>query len=69
MLDYPKTIRERRTELGLTIEELAEKAGTAPFTIERIEHCSTKRNARFDTVEKIFEGLGLKLVVEEKESK
>ena len=68
MLDYRTIIKDRRKELGWTVEKVASEAGITPFTITRIEQVSPKyasAQPRFDTVEKILNGMGLYLVVDE----
>lgn len=47
-----------REELGLTREELADKAGVATFTLERIETGLT-RNPQERTLNAIAEALGI----------
>lgn len=68
MLDYRTIIKDRRKELGWTVEKVANESGLNTFTVTRIEQASPKyasAQPRFDTVEKILNGMGLYLVVDE----
>ncbi len=60
-----ESIRERRIELGLTQQELADYAGVSLRMIVSIEN--GKANPSLSAVKKIAEVLGLKLVLELKE--
>ena len=57
---------ERRHELGLTVEELAEKAGLAAATARRVEGAGY--NPSFRTLVKMAGALGMKLAVEDQPS-
>ena len=57
---------ERRHELGLTVEELAEKAGLAAATVRRVEGAGY--NPSFRTLVKMAGALGMKLAVEDQPS-
>jgi len=63
-LIYPMV--ERRHELGLTVEELAERAGLSPTTIRRVEGAGY--NPSFRTLVKMAGALGMKLAVEDQPS-
>lgn len=54
--EIAKIIKERRTALGMTQEQLAEKAGVDRGYISEIE--SGKKNFTIQILEKIAEGLG-----------
>ena len=54
---------ERRHELGLTVEELAEKAGLAAATVRRVEGAGY--NPTFKTLIKMAGALGLVMTVEQ----
>jgi y4mF family transcriptional regulator len=54
-------IRERRSELGITQEDLAELSETSSKTVREIE--KGKGNPRFDTVMAILAVLGLVLLL------
>ena len=51
----------RRSELGLTQKELAERVGTSHSAISRLE--SGQHRASIATLERVGEALGLRLVV------
>jgi ribosome-binding protein aMBF1 (putative translation factor) len=51
----------RRSELGLTQKELAERIGTSHSAISRLE--SGQHRASIATLERVGEALGLRLVV------
>jgi transcriptional regulator with XRE-family HTH domain len=59
--DIPSQIRARREELGLTLSEVARRAGTSAATISRYE----SRWTRFEvyTLRKLATALGCRLVV------
>lgn len=57
-----ETIRLRRVELGLTQEELAEKAGINSQTVGTIEN--GYKGPRYDTLTMVTEALGLEVKVE-----
>ena len=63
MFDIATIIKERRKELGWTIEELSFRAGVSPVTISHIQN--GKVNPLFDVVEACLNAMGLELQVNE----
>ncbi|MGA7859700.1 MAG: helix-turn-helix domain-containing protein [Terracidiphilus sp.] len=59
-LQLGNSIRERRRELGLTQEQLAEKVGVRQRTISDVESAGT---ARVDTLLRMLVALDLELLV------
>jgi len=57
------SIRERRRQLGLTQEQLAEKVGVRQRTISDVESAGT---ARVDTLLRMFVALDLELLVRQR---
>lgn len=55
-------ITVKRHEMGLSVEELAERCGVSASTIQRIESCSVTPNV--GTVIRILKALGCRLTVE-----
>jgi ribosome-binding protein aMBF1 (putative translation factor) len=60
-LIYPMVVR--REELGLSVDDLVERAGLSPTTIRRVEGAGY--NPTFKTLIKMAGALGMKLTVEE----
>jgi y4mF family transcriptional regulator len=59
-----KTLKNRREELGVTQDHLAELAGVGLRTLKEIE--SGKGNPTFETLNKLAEVLGMELKLEVK---
>lgn len=59
---YAKAIRNRRREIGMTLDELAESTGISKANLSRLENGRTT-NPTLDTLERIGGGLGLVLTV------
>ena len=59
MLLFAKRIRELRKSNGLTQEELGKLMGVQKAQISKIEN--SMKNARFETIMKVFEALGAKV--------
>jgi len=59
-----RTLKERREELGVTQEYLAELAGVGLRTLKKIE--SGKGNPTLETMGKLAEALGMELKLEVK---
>jgi transcriptional regulator with XRE-family HTH domain len=55
--EIAKNLKELRTKRGLSIAELAEKAGTTKQTISYLENC--ERTPSFETGLKIAQALGV----------
>jgi y4mF family transcriptional regulator len=55
--DLARAIHARRTELGLSQEQLAGVTGTHRVFVSQLEH--GKRTARFDLVLRVVHALGL----------
>lgn len=62
--DIIKALKDRRDELGVTQDYLAELAGVGLRTLKEIE--SGKGNPRFDTLNKLAEVLGMEIKLEVK---
>lgn len=62
--DLIKILKNRREELGVTQDYLAELAGVGLRTLKEIE--SGKGNPTFDTLNKLAEVLGMELKLEVK---
>jgi y4mF family transcriptional regulator len=62
--DLIKALKNRREELGVTQDYLAELAGVGLRTLKEIE--SGKGNPTFDTLNKLAEVLGMELKLEVK---
>lgn len=60
-VELGEKIRQRRAELGITQEDLAELSETSSKTVREVE--KGKGNPRFDTVVGILDVLGLALFV------
>ena len=60
-MKYGKLIKERRTVLGLTQQDLSDYTELSLRIIKSIE--SEKGNPSLKTLEKITEGLGLELIM------
>jgi len=54
-----QTIRQARKELNLTQEDLGKLVGVQKAQISKIEN--SVKNARFETILKVFEALGAKI--------
>jgi HTH-type transcriptional regulator / antitoxin HipB len=59
-----KTVRLSRNALGLRQDELALAAGVSTRTVHQIE--AGKPTSRLDSLTRVFEALGLRLMVEER---
>lgn len=60
-MQYGKLIKERRSVLGLTQQDMADYTGLSLRIIKSVE--SGKGNPSFKTLEKIAEILGLELIM------
>ena len=63
-MEYGKLIKERRTVLGLTQQDLADYSGLSLRIIKSVE--SEQGNPSLNTLEKIAEVLGLELIMKVK---
>ena len=63
-MEYGKLIKERRTVLGLTQQDLADYSGLSLRIIKSVE--SEQGNPSLKTLEKIAEVLGLELIMKVK---
>lgn len=63
MIDYATIAKERRLQLGLTQQAVADRALCSLDTVWGFEH--HRRVVRIDIIEDIFRVLGLEIVVRE----
>lgn len=63
-MEYGKLIKERRTVLGLTQQDLSDYSGLSLRIIKSVE--SEQGNPSLKTLEKIAEVLGLELIMKVK---
>lgn len=63
MIDYATIAKERRLQLGLTQQAVADRALCSLDTVWGFEH--HRRVVRIDIIEDIFRVLGLEIIVRE----
>lgn len=63
MIDYATIAKERRLQLGLTQQAVADRALCSLDTVWGYEH--HRRVVRIDIIEDIFRALGLEIIVRE----
>ena len=63
MIDYATIAKERRLQLGLTQQAVADRALCSLDTVWGFEH--HRRVVRIDIIEDIFRVLGLEIIVKE----
>lgn len=63
MIDYATIAKERRLQLGLTQQAVADRALCSLDTVWGFEH--HRRVVRIDIIEDIFRALGLEIIVRE----